>query len=105
WAVYRCGWEAVGAALPPGVVFGAAAEPVGVAATVGATLAACLTLATARRSLRHADAELRRWYDRHAGAKVLRWGGRRQRGQVQVQPFMVTGTPTGWATCTGCPAT
>ena len=59
-------------ALPPGVVFGAAAGPVGLSATVGACLTAGLTLATARRSLRDADAELRRWYDRNAGAKVIR---------------------------------
>jgi hypothetical protein len=72
WAAYRFGLPALAAALPPGVVFGTAAGPVGLAATVGACLTAGLTLATARRSLRDADAELRRWYDRNAGAKVIR---------------------------------
>lgn len=63
----RLGWQAVGTALPPGLVHGAATESIGLAAALGAVAAAWLTVATARRTLRDGDAELRRWYDRHAG--------------------------------------
>jgi hypothetical protein len=68
----RCGVPAWGAVLPPGIVYGSAAAPVGAAAAVGALCAASLALAMARRSLRCGDAELRRWYDRHAGAGAVR---------------------------------
>ncbi len=70
-AADRLGLGAMGAALPPGVVHGAAVAPVGPAAVVGSACAAGLALVTARRALRDGDAELRRWYDRHAGAKVM----------------------------------
>jgi hypothetical protein len=65
---HRLGWSAVGALLPPGLVHSAAAGSIGLAAIVGAAVAAWLTVATARRALRHGDAELRQWYGRHAGA-------------------------------------
>jgi hypothetical protein len=66
-AADRLGWSALAAALPPGVIYSAAADSVGLAAAVGTTIAAAIALAAARHALHHGDAELRRWYDRHAG--------------------------------------
>ena len=68
----RIGYPSLGAVTPPGVVHSAATAPIPAAAALGAIMAAGLALATARRSLREGDAELRRWYDRCAGAKVMR---------------------------------
>ncbi len=63
----RSGLPALGDLLPPGGVFRAGAGGVSVA---GAVVAAGVSLAVARRSLRNCDAELRRWYDRHCGVKL-----------------------------------
>jgi len=68
----RCGVPALGVALPPGIVYGSAAAPVGAAATIGALCAAGLALTMARSSLQGGDAELRRWYTRHASARAMR---------------------------------
>jgi hypothetical protein len=68
----RCGVPAFGAVLPPGIVYGSAAAPVGAAAAIGALCAAGLALAMARSSLHGGDAELRRWYTRHASARAMR---------------------------------
>jgi hypothetical protein len=65
---HRFGWTGLGAALPPGMVHGAAAESAGQATAIGALAAATVALVCARRALRDGDAELRLWYDRHAGA-------------------------------------
>jgi hypothetical protein len=67
-AADRLGWSALAALLPPGLVHSAAAGSLGIVATLGAAIAAWLTLATARRALCHGDAELRQWYGRNAGA-------------------------------------
>jgi hypothetical protein len=65
----RLGMPSLGALLPPGMVHTAhRGLPLGW--LVGPIAAAGLTLTAARYSLRHADAELRRWYDRHHGQKV-----------------------------------
>jgi hypothetical protein len=65
----RLGMPALGAVLPPGMVH-AAHRGASLAWLVGPVAAAGLTLTAARYSLRHADAELRRWYDCHHGQKV-----------------------------------
>jgi hypothetical protein len=70
WALTRGGWPALAALLPPGMVHAAQGLSTW-RGLVGPALAAGLTLVLARRALRTADAELRRWYDGHCGRKVL----------------------------------
>lgn len=67
-AADRLGWSAIAAMLPPGVVYSAAADSVGIAVALGTTIGAGVALVTARQTLLDGDAQLRRWYDRHAGA-------------------------------------
>lgn len=69
-ALGQLGWPLVAAWLPPGMVYRAAASPGDWPWLVGPMLAAGVCLATARRSLRTCDAQLRAWYDRHHGSKV-----------------------------------
>jgi hypothetical protein len=68
-SLFRLGMPSLGMLLPPGMVHAAhwGASP---AWLLGPLAAAGLTLAAARYSLRHADAQLRRWYGRHHGQKV-----------------------------------
>ena len=68
----RIGMADIGAVLPPGLVYSAAAAPVGSAATIGALCIACAALTTARRSLQYGDTELRQWYAIHATARAMR---------------------------------
>jgi hypothetical protein len=68
----RFGMAEVGAVLPPGLVYNAAANPVGLAATIGALCIAAAALMTARRCLHHGDIELRQWYAIHATARAMR---------------------------------
>jgi hypothetical protein len=67
----RLGRPLLGALLPPGMVYHAAAGPASLAWLPGPVLVAAVTLAVGRWSLRYCDRELRRWYDRHAGHKVM----------------------------------
>jgi hypothetical protein len=71
YALYRMEWPALGALLPPGVVYGAGAESASVAGLAGPVLCAAVTLTVARKSLRDCDTELRNWYDRNHGHKVM----------------------------------
>jgi hypothetical protein len=67
--LFRLDLPALGSLLPPGLVFAAGSGTwVGL---VGPVVAGGVALRVARQSLRHADTELRAWYDRHAGAKVM----------------------------------
>jgi hypothetical protein len=70
WACARAGSPALAALLPPGMVYGAQGA-VSWSWLAGPVAAAALTLAVSRRSLRHGDADLRRWYDLHHGHKVM----------------------------------
>jgi hypothetical protein len=69
WGLAWARKPALATLLPPGMVYGlqGPATWVGLA---GPTVAAALTLTVAGHALRHADAELRRWYDLHHGQKV-----------------------------------
>ena len=49
-AADRLDWPGLAKALPPGMIYGAAADSGGVAAAVGAVIAAGVTIATARRA-------------------------------------------------------
>jgi hypothetical protein len=69
--LFRAGWPALGALLPPGGVYAAGSRPLTLALLPGPVLAAAGTLVIARRSLTRCDRDLRRWYDRHHGQKVL----------------------------------
>ena len=65
----RIGLPTLAALLPPGLVFAAGSGSwLGL---IGPVLTGGVALLVARQSLRHADTELRAWYDRHAGAKVM----------------------------------
>ncbi len=63
------GWSAVAALLPAGMVYASQHSP-SWAGLAGALLACGLALYTARHSLRHADAQLRQWYEAHHGRKL-----------------------------------
>jgi hypothetical protein len=72
-AAWTCAWAGrptLAILLPPGMVYGAQG-PVSWTWLAGPVVVAGLTLAVARHSLRHGDAELRRWYDLHHGSKVM----------------------------------
>lgn len=69
--LYRAGWPAVAALVPPGNVHAAARLP-GIGWLAGALLGGVLALAIARFTLARCDAELRRWYDRNQGSQVIR---------------------------------
>jgi hypothetical protein len=62
------GWPALAALLPPGMVYACQGSHPW-SALAGAAAAAAIALVTTRHSLRHADAELRRWYEAHHGRK------------------------------------
>jgi hypothetical protein len=68
----RAGMAEISAALPPGLVYSAAAAPVGMVAALGALCIAGAVLLMARRALHHGDLELRRWYALHATAHAMR---------------------------------
>jgi hypothetical protein len=69
YVLVRVGLPTLAALLPPGLVFAAGSGSwLGL---IGPVLTAVCVLRVARHSLRHADADLRAWYDRHAGAKVM----------------------------------
>jgi hypothetical protein len=67
----RIGLPELGAVLPPGLVYSAAAGPVGLVAAIGALSIAAAALMTARRSLHHGDTELRQWYALHATGRAM----------------------------------
>jgi hypothetical protein len=69
WACTWAGRPTLAVLLPPGMVYGAQGV-VSWTWLAGPVVVAGLTLAVARHSLRHGDAELRRWYDLHHGSKV-----------------------------------
>jgi hypothetical protein len=70
-ALYRAGWPALAALLPPGSVYQAAAGMPSTGWMLGPLLAGLLTLVVARMALAHGDADMRRWYDLHHGQRVL----------------------------------
>jgi hypothetical protein len=67
----RLGGPILGALTPPGLVYSAHAPAESPCWLLGPVVLAGLTLSVARRSLRDADRELRRWYDQHPGRKVM----------------------------------
>jgi hypothetical protein len=69
--LFRAGWPALAALLPPGGVYAAGSRPLTLALLPGPVLAGAGTLVIARRALTWCDRDLRRWYDRHHGQKVL----------------------------------
>jgi hypothetical protein len=69
--LFRAGWPALGALLPPGGVYAAGSRPLTLALLPGPVLAAAGALIISRRTLARCDRELRQWYDRHHGHKVL----------------------------------
>jgi hypothetical protein len=71
YALSRFAWALPGQWLPPGAVYSAGAGPTSLAWLIGPVLIAALTLTVARLSLRHCDAQLRRWYDENHGQKVM----------------------------------
>jgi hypothetical protein len=68
-SLFRIGMPSLGMLLPPGMVHAAHRGP-SLTWLLGPLAAAGFTLAAARYSLCHADAQLRQWYDRHHGQKV-----------------------------------
>ncbi|MCC6418798.1 MAG: hypothetical protein IT429_11235 [Gemmataceae bacterium] len=71
WGLYRAGWPALAALVPPGSVYQPAVAGNSSAWLPGPLLAATLALVAARFALVRCDAELRLWYDRHHGQKVI----------------------------------
>jgi hypothetical protein len=71
WVLCRAGASEVAMLLPPGMLCTAARPASSWGWLAGPVLCAGLTLLVARKSLRHCDEELRRWYDANAGHKVL----------------------------------
>lgn len=63
--------SSAGALIPPGLVYSAHAPAGSLAWLAGPVLLAGITLVLAKSSLRDADAQLRRWYERHQGQKVM----------------------------------
>jgi hypothetical protein len=70
-ALYRAGWPALAALVPPGSVFAAGKETPTWVWLAGPVLAALAALGVARFALARCDGELRQWYDRHHGSKVI----------------------------------
>jgi hypothetical protein len=70
-ALYRAGWPALAAVLPPGSIHAPAAGAPAAAWLPGPLLAGFAALFVTRFSLARCDHELRAWYDRHHGARVL----------------------------------
>jgi hypothetical protein len=63
------GWPILSAWIPPGMVY-AAGRPSSAWWIVGPLTLGFATVFVARSSLKHCDAQLRRWYDSHHGATV-----------------------------------
>lgn len=71
YVLFRMGWPAVAAILPPGMVYGPLVNLGPLYWLAGPTFAAIIVLRVARRSLASCDQELRRWYERYHGQKVI----------------------------------
>jgi hypothetical protein len=69
--LYRAGWPAVGALVPPGSVYALGSEFPTPVWLLGPLLSAVAALAVTRLALVQCDRELRLWYDQHQGHKFL----------------------------------
>jgi hypothetical protein len=69
--LYRTGFAGLAGLVPPGAVYLPTAAPVTAAWLPGPLLAGAVALALGQHTLRHCDADLRRWYDQHHGKKSM----------------------------------
>ena len=60
-------WRPLAMLLPPGSVYFGSTEAPNLLWVIGPMSVAVFTLLLARRSLLHADADLRKWYDQNHG--------------------------------------
>jgi hypothetical protein len=71
WGLCRAGGPLLGALLPPGSVWSAAAAPSALAALPGPIATAGLALVVTRAGLARCDGDLRHWYALHHGRNVM----------------------------------